>query len=387
MIRKKKNATVLLPCLLTGGTEVATLDTATALQSLGFRVSVIVYFDETEPDMLAAFRQAGITVTLFGIPRVGGAMAQARLGLLLGKALIKLRPSLVWVQYMTPTLVPLLVARLFTRRLLAAVHVAAGHYNASSMARLRWLASWWCNPLVCVSHTSARGIVGQATDQPRLAQRVKVLPNAIDTALANSASAIDWRSMLGIAPELPVIGYVGRLAHNKGADVLLQAAAQVNRQHPECHWLIVGDGAEKQHLQAIAEQGGLVNKVHFTGSLPRDAVYGAMKGFGIAVVPSREEGFGLTALEAMACGVPLVASGVDALQEVVKDGETGLLFTPGEPNALAATLMQLLDSPAQQHALATAASQHAENTYGRQAFVEKLGNLLDEKVVMSQAGK
>lgn len=53
------------------------------------------------------------------------------------------------------------------------------------------------------------------------------------------------------------------------------------------------------------------------------------------MVPSREEGFGLTALEAMACGVPLVVSGVDVLQEVVKDGETGLLFSPGDASALA----------------------------------------------------
>ena len=148
-----KNVTILLPGLLTGGTEVATLDTATALQALGYRVSVIVYFDETDPAMLAAFAQVGIAVTQLGLPRAGGAIATARLGLALGKALLKLRPSLIWLQYMTPTLVPLLVARFFTRRLLAAVNVAAGHYNAGGMARLRWLASWWCTRLVSSKYT------------------------------------------------------------------------------------------------------------------------------------------------------------------------------------------------------------------------------------------
>lgn len=387
MSAKNKKASLLIPCLLTGGTEVATLDTATALQQLGYQVNLIVYFDETDPAMLAAFKQAGITVTLLGLPRAGGAMAAIRLGLALGKVLFKWRPSLLWLQYMTPTLVPLLVARFFTRRLLATVHVAAGHYTAGGMARLRWLASWWCNALICVSHTSARGIVGQAPASSRLAQRVKVLPNAIDMMLAQNAMATDWRSKLGIAAHSPVIGYVGRLAHNKGVDVLLQAATEVNRQHPECQWLIVGDGAEKPRLQAIAKQGGLADKVHFIGSLPRDAVYGAMKGFDIAVVPSREEGFGLTALEAMACGVPLVASGVDALQEVVKDGETGLLFSPGDTSALADSLVQLLSSAGQQQALARAASRHAGNIYGRQAFVEKLGSLLNGKAVRSGAGQ
>ena len=387
MSGRQKKAVLLLPCLLTGGTEVATLDTGTALRQLGYSVHVLVYFDEIDLAMLGEFKRTGIALTLLGLPRTGGAMGTIRLALALGKALLKLRPSLVWLQYMTPTLAPLLVARFFTRRLLAAVHVAAGHYSAGGMARLRWLASWWCNALVCVSHTSARGVVGQAPANSRLAQRVKVLPNAIDTSLARNAVAIGWRSKLGIAAESRVIGYVGRLAHNKGVDVLLKAAVQVNRQHPECHWLIVGDGSVREPLQVIAEQGDLANKVHFVGSLPRDAVYGAMKGFDIAVVPSREEGFGLTALEAMACGVPLVASDVDALREVVKDGETGLLFSPGDARALAESLSQLLQSSAQQHALASAATRHAWGTYGRHMFVENLGILLNEKAVMSEAGK
>lgn len=379
MFASDKKAALLLPCLLTGGTEVATLDTATALKVLGYRVNVIVYFDETDPAMLAVFKQEGITVTLLGLKRAGGVAPAIRLALALGNALLKLRPSLVWLQYMTPTLVPLLVARLLTRRLLAVVHVAAGHYKPVAMARLRWLASWWCDALVCVSYTSAHGILGQVPAYSRLARRVKVLPNAIDTEAARDAVATNWRGQLGIDAESPVIGYVGRLAHNKGVDVLLRAAAQVNQQHPECHWLIVGDGAEKAQLQHIAERAGLARKVHFVGNVPRDAVYGAMKGFDIAVVPSREEGFGLTALEAMACGVPLVASGVDALREVVQDGETGVLFTPGDADALTVILMQLLAFQEQRQALAVAATRHAEATYGRQAFLRKISNLLNKK--------
>ena len=89
----------------------------------------------------------------------------------------------------------------------------------------------------------------------------------------------------------------------------------------------------------------------------------------------------------MACGVPLVASDVDALQEVVKDSETGLLFSSEDASELAHSLVQLLASSAQRHALATAATRHAERIYGRQAFVEKLGNLLKVRAVMSEAVK
>src|SRR5690606_10968673 len=178
--------------------EVVTLATAKVLQELGFAVDIVVYFDEVDPMMLDTFIQAGITVHPLGIHRDKGIKDQLQLALALPRLLIRKRYSLIWLQYMTPTLVPLLVARCFTRRLVAAVHVAAGHYNAGGMARLRWLASWWCNAMIGVSHTSVRGIVGDAPTHSRLARRVKVLPNAIDTALVSDAVATDWRCKLGI---------------------------------------------------------------------------------------------------------------------------------------------------------------------------------------------
>lgn len=374
-----RNAVILIPCLLTGGTEVATLDTAKALVGLGFTVTVLVYFDETDPAMLDAFHQAGIAVHLLGLPRLGGIKGALRLGIALASHLSLQRPTLVWAQYMTPTLVPLVIARFFTRQLVAAVHVAARHYSPGGLRRLRWLASWWCNRLVCVSHTTANGILGERP-VTRLQKSVCVIPNTLDMQAVVDATPHNWRRQLGISPQQPIIGFVGRLATNKGVDILLQAAARINREHPDTHWVIAGNGVEKAALQQQAAAAGLEGKVHFTGSLPRDAVYGAMKGFDIAVVPSREEGFGLTALEAMACGVPLVASRVDALHEVVKDGETGMLFTVEDAQELAETIQHLLASDSLRTRLANAAAAHAQATYGQEQLMDQIRLMLNDLV-------
>src|SRR5690606_10570939 len=123
-----KRGVILLPCLLIGGTEVVTLATARVFHQLGFTVDVIVYFDEVDPLMLDTFRQSGITVVTSRIQR-SGRKAHFLLMLFLVKTLFKNRNSVIWLQYMTPTLIPLLVARCFAPRLIAAVHVAAGHYS------------------------------------------------------------------------------------------------------------------------------------------------------------------------------------------------------------------------------------------------------------------
>lgn len=370
-----KSATVLIPCMLTGGTEVATLDTSKALCRLGFSVTVVVYFDEIDLAMLSTFQQAGIHVNVLGLARGGGVICSLGLAWALARSLWEIRPAFVWVQYMTPTLIPLLIARLFTHRLVAAVHVAARHYSPGALRRLRWLASWWCDNVVCVSQTTARGVLGE-TPGSRLAHKVRVIPNALDMQSVNTAATRDWRAQLCIAGEQRIIGYVGRLAHNKGVDVLLKAAALVNKQFPDTHWVVVGDGAEMQSLQQMATAAGMAKKIHFVGSVQRDVVFSALKGFDIAVVPSREEGFGLTALEAMACGVPLVGSRVDALTEVVNDGKTGLLFETENSDDLALMLTKLIVNPELRSKISVAGAEHASEKYDKPIFQQRIAALL-----------
>lgn len=368
-------ASLLIPCLLTGGTEVATLTTASALRDIGYTVEVLVYFDEVESAMFEHFAAANIAVRRLGLIRGGGLVGVARLAGQIGRALWG-RPDVVWLQYMTPTLAPLLVARLFTRRLIACSHVASGHYRSRDKKRLRWLARCWCDRFVCVSQTTARGIFGPLGASLPWADRVAVLPNALDLRQVGAVPARDWRRDLGLPASVRIGGYVGRLAHNKGVDILIRTAALLQSDHPDLHWVIVGDGSDRGSLETLATELGVATVIHFVGAVTRPGALAAFKGFDVAVVPSREEGFGLSALEAMACGVPLVASRVDALAEVVVDGVTGVLFEPDSTENLVAVLSRVLSDASLRANLSLAGPEHARRHYDRPAYQQKLQELL-----------
>lgn len=367
---------ILLPCLLTGGTEVATLETARAFRLLGYAVEVVVYFDEIDVAMLNTFQQTGLVMRLLGVRRTDGLASHARLAVRMFTALVGRRYQAIWLQYMTPTLLPLVVAHLFTRNLIAAVHVAASHYSPAGLRRLRWLARHWCARFVCVSRTVAIGIFGAENGVERAAGRVVVISNALDMAAMQAAAVRDWRVEAGWPPEAVVLGFTGRLAHIKGADVLLYAVARLHGQGLPVRLVVVGAGAEQASLEALAQQLGIGAITHFAGRVPRAAVFGAIKGFDIAAVPSREEGFGLSALEAMAAGVPVVASRVDALQEVVREGLTGLLCQVDDPVSLADALARLVGDAALRQSLGAAGAAHVACLYDAPAYRARLTDLL-----------
>jgi glycosyltransferase involved in cell wall biosynthesis len=381
MLQKSPNQSgiaILLPCLLTGGTEVATLQTALALESLGFSAEVIVYFDEVDSTMLASFRAMGLVVHLLGARRGSGFLSHLRLASGLQRVLRCGQFDVIWVQYMTPTLMPLFVARLHARRLIAAVHVAASHYSPKGLQRLRWLARNICHHVVCVSHTVATGIFGPDDSAARASGRVVVLPNALDLRTVQSVCPLNWRDQMGWPADTVVLGFAGRLTHFKGVDVLLHAAARLHALGMPVRLVVAGDGADASDLRTLAQQLGICAITHFTGRLPREAIFSAIRGFDIAVMPSRGglEGFGLSALEAMAAGVPVVVSRVDALQEVVLDGVTGLLCPAEDSAALADGLARLVSDARLRHAMGAEGVAHVARLYDTPVYRANLRELL-----------
>jgi glycosyltransferase involved in cell wall biosynthesis len=150
------------------------------------------------------------------------------------------------------------------------------------------------------------------------------------------------RATLGRA-EGPIVGVVARLVDQKGVDVLLDALPAVVTRHPAAHLVVVGDGPLRRHLGAQTRRLGLDRWVTFAGWI--DEASAVVAACDVIVVPSRWEGFGLIALEAMAAARPVVASEVGALPEIVVDRQTGLLVPAGDAPALAGALNALLDDP------------------------------------------
>ncbi len=184
------------------------------------------------------------------------------------------------------------------------------------------------------------------------------------------------RRALGAAPGELVVGTVGRLDEpKKGLSTFLKAAGLLARnvQEPGIRFVIVGEGPARVALEAAAVRQGIADRTVFTGS--RRDVADLMQGFDLFVQPSLWEGFGITLLEAMAASLPVVASSVGGIPEVVIDGETGLLAAPGDAPDLARQCGVLLHDRALAERMGRA---------GRQRVIERFGieRLVGETVTL-----
>lgn len=199
----------------------------------------------------------------------------------------------------------------------------------------------------------APGIVAQlvAGGVPR--ERIVLIPSAVDPARVRPhVAAAAVRAALGVGSgELVLLSLAG-LVRRKGLDVLLDALAGLAARGLRPRLWVAGDGPERAALAAQGERLGLAAQVDWLGR--RDDVGDLLAAADVFVLPSRAEGLGVAALEAMAAGCPVVASRVGGLAEAVIDGRTGLLVPPGDAVALGAALEQLLRDPALRARLAAA---------------------------------
>lgn len=154
---------------------------------------------------------------------------------------------------------------------------------------------------------------------------------------------------------------VANLRAGKGHDVLIDAAAIVLRQFPDATFELVGGGPERDNLVSRAHARGVAHAVSFVGH--QDDVAARLAAGHIFVLPSRSEAFPNAVLEAMAAGMPIVASGVGGINELIRDGRTGLLVPPGDPQALAGGICRLLIDSALAARLGAAARDEAESGF------------------------
>ncbi|MBW7883456.1 MAG: glycosyltransferase family 4 protein [Caldilineaceae bacterium] len=235
----------------------------------------------------------------------------------------------------------------------------------------RWLLVYGLYPFVYDAELGVSTRVVEVLDRRPLARflrrRGRVTYNAVDLGRFAQRTAADGaaiRHALGIPPGAPLIGTVGRLTAQKGYHILLQAAPLVLAQRPDAHFVIVGGGEQEAELKALAHQHGIEPRVHFPGAR-RDveAIYPAMD---IFVSASLWEGLPTVIMEAMASGVPVVATRVAGTVELVRHGETGLLVPPNDPTELAGALLKQLDQRKQALAMARAAYDWVDSRFSIQ---------------------
>jgi glycosyltransferase involved in cell wall biosynthesis len=159
----------------------------------------------------------------------------------------------------------------------------------------------------------------------------------------------------------PLIGYFGRLKRYKCIDQLIRALPEVRRHIPDVHAVIVGDGDDRNRLEALARDTGVHELVKFEGFVTEERKVELLQQMWIKVSTSTKEGWGLTVIEANACGTPVIASDVPGLRDAVRDNETGLLYRHGDIADLAGKIMTLLSNASVRDRLRDAALKWARS--------------------------
>ena len=218
-------------------------------------------------------------------------------------------------------------------------------------------------------------------------ERVRVIHNGIDPAdytpaqRPHDAATLALLDRLGVDPSRPAVLFVGRITRQKGVPVLLRAAASLP---PDVQLVLLAGAADTPELAAevVALVGGLravrTGVVWVQEMLPRPDVARVLGASSVFVCPSVYEPLGIVNLEAMACGIPVVASAVGGIPEVVDDGMTGLLVPPDDPAALAEALGRVLADPAAARAMGTAGRRRAVEYFSWSAVAEQTAALYRE---------
>ena len=219
-----------------------------------------------------------------------------------------------------------------------------------------------CADAICVNCTEEENQFLRLYGSPR--GRIEVVSPGVEHAFFAPGERRGARRALGLPADAPVLLFVGRIQPLKGPDVAVMALAELRRR--DALLLIVGGASGQEgddevgRLHALIDELGLNGQVRFVPPQPHHILSTYYRAADAVVVPSRSESFGLVALEASACGVPVVACGVGGLLTLVDHGETGYLVPDSDPALFAHYLGEIIDHPAHAAALGRRGAQKAK---------------------------
>lgn len=208
--------------------------------------------------------------------------------------------------------------------------------------------------------------------------RIAVIRNGVVVDEAGpTAPPPKFLRSLGVPNGAKVIGAMGRLAKQKGFDVLLEAFASIKGEFPEAFLVIAGDGYERGDLESRMDRLGLTGRVSLPGFVEdRSSFYSAISLFAL---PSRFEGMPNVLLEAMAAGLPSVSSDVSGVGELIEDGVTGRLVPAEDSSRLAAAISELLRDEALMASMGARAKQTVKSEFSVDRMVDALEGLLSRE--------
>jgi D-inositol-3-phosphate glycosyltransferase len=218
-----------------------------------------------------------------------------------------------------------------------------------------------CADAICVSCVEEEEQFRRLYGDPQ--GQIEIIAPGVEHAFFAPGHQGGARAAIGVPADVPMILFVGRIQPLKGPDVAIRALHALGR--PDALLLIVGgasgsDGdGEIERCHQLVDELGLHDQIRFVEPQPHHILSSYYRAADVVVVPSRSESFGLVALEAAACGIPVVASAVGGLQSLVDHGDTGYLIPERDPNLFAAAIARILDDPLLAASMSVGAAQRA----------------------------
>lgn len=199
------------------------------------------------------------------------------------------------------------------------------------------IAAPFCDKIICISDAEKQSALDKKICRE---DKLQVIFNGVDIkSYENGVHGAVKRKDLNIPEDAFVVGMVGRMSPQKAPDIFVKMAKKVKDVVPNAHFIIVGNGNQEAEIRKYAEENGFADCLHITGWVDNPMSY--VEIFDVACLLSRWEGFGLALPEYMMAGKPIVASSVDAIPNIIRDGENGLLVEVDDASGASKAVYEL----------------------------------------------
>lgn len=331
---------VCIPCLLTGGTEIQTLNLVQALSDGGHKVITACYF-EYQDEMVSKFKETGCEVVCMNPTgdRISGWKGIIFLFNRLREVVHQFKPDVAHVQYMAPGAIPILILKLLgVKNIIATSHTFGDIYKNLSV--IKFLQGHILRTFTCITESAEKSYFGTSelyTESYSLKKRNHfTIYNSLPKTFTISQKTRNFHN------NPIVIGVVSRLEKIKGMDLVIPAFKKILSYDSDTKLIIVGDGSLKEEMYNKANELQCENRITWAGRQPQNELAKWYDKMDIVLMPSRSEGFGLTAIEAMAHGCVVVAANTGGLPEVVQNNKVGLLHKPESVEDIADKVLSLI---------------------------------------------
>lgn len=238
------------------------------------------------------------------------------------------------------------------------------------------IAALFCKKIICISNEEEKAALNKKICKKK---KMQVIYNGVDIDdYLNSTHSEISREDLNIPQDAFVVGMVGRISPQKAPDVFIEAAKYIKEKIPSAQFIIVGNGEQEEEIREIAEKNGILKSLYITGWVENPTSY--IELFDVACLLSRWEGFGLVLPEYMMTGKPIVASRVDAIPEIIRNEENGMLVDVDDAIGVSRAVYELYKNQAIREKLVSQGLKDAEDRFNAKR-VAKEHKILFEKLL------